>query len=57
MGGGGEIITELFVEPTDRHQFSYPISSHPYHCKKGILYNQALRHKRICSDNEICDKH
>ena len=25
---------------------------HPYHCKKGIPYSQALRLNRICSDNK-----
>ena len=29
-------MTDLFVKPTDTHQFLDPSSSHPYHCKKGI---------------------
>ena len=29
--GGGELMTDLFVEPTDIHQFLDPSSSHPYH--------------------------
>ena len=41
---------------TDRYQFLDPSSSHPYHCKKGIPYSQALRLNRICSDNESFDK-
>ena len=44
------------VKPTDTHQFLGPSSSHPYHCKKGIPYSQALRINRICSDNESFDK-
>ena len=47
---------DLFVKPTDTHQFLDPTSSHPYHCKKGIPYSQALRLNRICSDNENFDK-
>ena len=43
-------------KPTDTHQFLDPSSSHPYLCKKGIPYNQALILKRICSDNESFDK-
>ena len=39
----GELMTDLFVKPTDTHQFLDPSSSHPYHCKKGIPCNQALR--------------
>ena len=46
----------MFVKPTDTHQFSDPTSSHPYHCKKGIPYSQALRFNRICSDDENFDK-
>ena len=38
----GELKTDLFVKPTDTHQFLDPTSSHPYHCKKGIPYSQAL---------------
>ena len=52
----GELKTDLFVKPTDTHQFLDPTSSHPYHCKKGIPYSQALRLNRICSDNENFDK-
>ena len=50
------ILTDLFVKPTDTHQFLDPSSSHPYHCKKGIRYSQALRLNRICSDNGSFDK-
>ena len=32
---------------TDTHQFLNPTSPHPYHCKKGIPYSQALRLNRI----------
>ena len=53
---GGELMTDLFVKPTDTHQFLDPSSSHPYHFKKGIPYSQVLRLNRICSDNESFDK-
>ena len=36
----GELKTDLFVKPTDTHQFLDPTSCHPYHCKKGIPYSQ-----------------
>ena len=45
-------MTDLFVKPTDRHQFLDSSYSYPYHCKKGIPYSQALRLIRIRSDNE-----
>ena len=53
----GELKTDLFVKPTDTHQFLDPTSSHPYHCKKGIPYSQALRLNWIWSDYENFDKH
>ena len=49
-------MTDLFVKPTNTLQFLDQSSSHPYHCKKGIPYNQALRLNRTCSDNESFDK-
>ena len=48
----GELKTDLFVKPMDTHQFLDPTSCHPYHCKKGIPYSQALRLNRISSDNK-----
>ena len=52
----GEFKIDLFVKPTNTHQILGPTSSHPYHCKKGIPYSQALRLNRICSDNTSFDK-
>ena len=52
----GEFKTDLFVEPTDTHQFLDPARSHPYHCKRDIPYSQALRLNWICSDNVNFDK-
>ena len=40
----------------DTHQFLDPTSCHPYHCKKGIPYSQALRLNRIYSDNGTFDR-
>ena len=45
------LSTNLFVKPTDTHQFLDPASCHPYHCKKSIPYSQTLRLNRICFDN------
>ena len=49
-------MTDLFVKPSDTNQFLDPSSSHPYHCKKGIPFSQALRLNRICSDNGTFNK-
>ena len=52
----GELNTDLFVKPTDTHQFLDLTSSHAYHCKKGITCSKTLRLNSICSDNENFDK-
>ena len=52
----GELKTDLFIKPTDRHHFVDPTSCHLYHCKKGITCSQALRLNRICSGNETFDR-
>ena len=53
----GQIETDVYVKPTDTHQYLHPSSSHPYHCKKSIPYSQALRFNRICSKNNFFDFH
>ena len=51
----GVLSTDLFVKPTDTHQFLDPTSCHHYHCKKATPYSQTLKLK-ICSDNSNFDK-
>ena len=58
----GKLITSLFAEPTDRHQYLHYSSCHPErhqylhysschpeHTKRSIIYSQTLRLKRLCS--------
>ena len=54
---GGELMTVLFVKPTNTNQFLDPSSSHPYHFNKVILHSQVLRLDKICSGSESFDKH
>ena len=44
------------IKPTDSHRYLLSSSCHPFYCKKGIPYSQALRLNRICSNNEFFDK-
>ena len=44
----GRIVTDLYVKPTDTHQYLAANSCHPRHCKEAIPYSQALRMRRIC---------
>ena len=47
----GVIETDLYVKPTESHQYLLSSSCHPFYCKKGIQYSQALILNRICSNN------
>ena len=53
----GQIETDLYVKPTDSHQYLYSFSCHPCHCKKSIPYSQALRLNLICSKNNFFGIH
>ena len=48
---GDSIRTDLYVKETDTHQYLDFSSCHTYHTKKGIPYGQALRIRRIVSDD------
>ena len=52
----GKITTDLYVKAKDSHQYLHSSSCHPYHCKKGIPSNQALRLNRTCSDPISSDR-
>ena len=52
----GVIENDLYVKPTDSRQYLQSNSCHPFHCKKGTPYSQALRLNRICSDTNSFDK-
>ena len=53
---GEKLITDLFVKPTDTHQYLQASSCHPAHCKNSIPYSQALRLNRICSEPSFFDR-
>ena len=52
----GVIETDLYVKPTDSHEYLLPSSGNPFYCKKSIPYSQAKRLNRTYSNNEIFDK-
>ena len=49
----GQIETDLYVKPTDSHQYLHSSFCYLYHCKKSIPYSQALRLNRIYSKNNF----
>ncbi|XP_057296197.1 uncharacterized protein LOC130625148 [Hydractinia symbiolongicarpus] len=50
------LITDLYVKPTDTHQYLQASSCHVPHSIRGIAYSQALQLNRICSEGEFFDK-
>ena len=53
----GQIITNLHIKATNRHQYLYYTSSQPHHTKRSIVYSQALRVSRIFSFEEDFKRH
>ena len=45
----GQIITDLYTKPTDKHIYVDRKSSHPTNVKKSLPYGLGIRLKRICS--------
>ena len=53
----GGITTSLYQKPTDTCNLLHGDSFHPWSCKTGIIYSQALRYRRvITSDEELYSK-
>ena len=42
--------TDLYVKPTDSHQYLQPSLCQPFHCKKCTPYSQTLKLNCICSE-------
>ena len=43
INDSGKLETDVFIKPTDSHQYLHNTSCHPNACKKGIPFAQALR--------------
>jgi len=50
------LLTKLYRKPTDRQSYLNNKSYHPNSTKRGIPYSQALRMKRICSEQDELKK-
>ena len=48
--GNNRSVIDVYTKPTDTHQYLLPSSCHPKHCSKNIPYSQALRIRKICSN-------
>ena len=52
LNADNNISTDLYIKPTDKHQYLLSTSAHPKHTKQSIPYSLALRLRRICSTDE-----
>ena len=46
---GGKLETDLYMKPTDRHQYLHYLSSYPEHTKHSVVSGQDLRANRLWS--------
>ena len=52
----GKLVTKVYTKPTDRQSYLYRTSAHPEHLKKSIPYGQALRLRKICTEEREFSK-
>ena len=51
------IESTLFIKPTDICTLLQASSFHPTHCEKGIIYSQALRYRRLITNDKELGRH
>ena len=51
LNNDNSISTDLYVKPTDTHQYLLSSSAHPRHSKQSIPYSLTLRLRRNCSND------
>ena len=56
LNESGVLETDVFIKPTDSHQYLHRSSCHPGACKRGIPFAQAMRLRRICSKSCFFEK-
>ena len=48
----GQISSDLYIKPTDKHQYLLPTSNHPPHVHRHLPYGLAIRLRQIVSVDE-----
>ena len=43
---GNQLATDLYIKPTDNHQYVHASSCHVFHSKKSILYKPSFEAKK-----------
>ena len=54
---GGQLITDLHIKSTDKHQYLHYTSAHPDHTKRSIVFSQAVRVSRIRYNKTDFERH
>jgi len=50
LNESGVLETDVFIKPTDSHQYLHHSSCHPGACKRSIPFAQAMHLRRVCSE-------
>ena len=53
----GNINTDLYVKDTGRDQYLSYTSAHPYHTKRSVVFNHALRLSCLCTFEKDFERH
>ena len=53
----GKLETDLYMKPTNCHQYLHYLSSHPEHTKRSIVYSETLCTNRLCSLEKDFNSH
>lgn len=56
LNNNNQLESDLYIKPTDRTLLLHHNSFHPHSCKKGIIFSQALRYRRIITDDQLLQK-
>ena len=54
---GGQLTIDQHIKLTDKHQYLHYTSARPDHTKRSIVFSQALRVSRICSNKTDFERH
>ena len=54
---GGQLTIDQHIKYKDKHQHLHYKSAHPDHTKRSIVFSQALRVRRICSNKTDFERH
>ena len=51
INNNNNLESQLYIKPTDKTLLLHNTSFHPDACKRGIIYSQTLRYRRLITDD------